>query len=293
MLTRALYFGILIPISFLPYFILYRISDALYIILYYIIGYRRKVVEKNISLSFPDKSNVEKNQIIKKFYRHLADLVVESIKVFTISEKEVQRRMVIKNPEFIQPYFDKGKSLILAGGHNNNWELFAVAIDAAISHQAIGIYQPLRNSFFNEKMQKTRSHFGLKMISTKIVKEVFEQERNNKTVTIFGMDQSPSVKSNCHTMTFLNQETRVAFGVEKYAKEYNYPVVYGRINKIKRGHYDFEFHHVIEHPCETTHGEITETITRLIEKDIVAQPEFWLWSHKRWKKAKVAQPILC
>lgn len=292
MLTRFFYHGILIPVSSLPFFLLYGVSDLLYYILFYVIGYRKKVVVQNIRNSFPDKTAQQQKQIIKKFYRHLADLVVESIKVFTISEKEILQRMIIKNPEFIQPYFDKGKSLILAGGHNNNWELFAVAIDAAISHQAIGIYQPLRNPFFNKKMQETRSHFGLRMISTKIVKEVFEQEKNHLTVTIFGVDQSPSLKSNCHTMTFLNQETRVAFGMEKYAKEYDYPVVYGRINKLKRGYYSFEFLHVIENPRETKHGEITEIITRLIEKDIQTQPEYWLWSHKRWKQKRMKLPSI-
>jgi KDO2-lipid IV(A) lauroyltransferase len=207
--------------------------------------------------------------------------------VFTISEKEIKKSMVIKNPEFILPYCKQKQSLILAGGHNNNWELFAVAIDAAIEHQAIGIYKPLQNSFFNNKMQKTRSKYGLKLITTKAVKEEFEKEKDNLIVTIFGVDQSPSLKSNCHVMTFLNQETRVAFGAEKYAKEYNYPVVYGKIDKLKRGYYSFEFSNVIENPMETIHGEITETITRLIEKDIQAQPEYWLWSHKRWKKKKV------
>lgn len=291
MLTKLLYYFIIIPISVLPFPVLYRISDLLYYVLYYGIRYRKKVVQENIKNSFPKLTAKQHTAITKKYYRHLSDLVLESLKVFTISEKEIKKRMVIKNPEFILPYCKQKQSLILAGGHNNNWELFAVAIDAVIEHQAIGIYKPLQNSFFNHKMQKTRSKYGLKMIATKAVKEEFEKEKDNLNVTIFGVDQSPSLKSNCHVMTFLNQETRVAFGAEKYAKEYNYPVVYGKIDKLKRGYYSFEFSNVIENPTETIHGEITETITRLIEKDIQAQPEYWLWSHKRWKKKKVKLAI--
>jgi len=287
MINYLFYYVIIIPISVLPYPVLYKISDLLFYVLYYGIGYRKKVIQENIKISFPEMPYHEQQALCKKYYRHLSDLLVESLKVFTISTKDINERMVIKNPEFIQPYFEQKKSLILAGGHNNNWELFAVAIDACIQHQAIGIYQPLNNTFFNEKMQVTRSRFGLKMISTKIVKEVFEKEKHNVTVTIFGVDQSPSLKSNCHVMKFLNQETRVAFGAEKYAKEYNYPVVYGKINKLKRGYYSFEFSDIIENPQDTAHGEITEKITRLIERDIRLHPEFWLWSHKRWKKKRI------
>jgi KDO2-lipid IV(A) lauroyltransferase len=287
MLTKILYYAFIIPVSSLPFPVLYKLSDVIFLILFYVIGYRKKVVTQNIKNSFPELDSTEQSRICKKYYRHLSDLVVESLKVFTISEREIQKRMIIKNPEFILSYFEQKRSLILAGGHNNNWELFAVAIDAAIQHQAIGIYQPLTDTFFNDKMCKSRSKFGLKMISTKTVKEVFDRERNNVTVTIFGVDQSPALKSNCHVMEFLNQETRVAFGAEKYAKEYNYPVVYGKITKLKRGYYSFEFSDTIESPVATEHGEITERITRLIEQDIRRHPEFWLWSHKRWKKRKL------
>jgi len=132
-------------------------------------------------------------------------------------------------------------------------------------------------------MRETRSKYGLRMISTKIVKEVFESERNKLTATIFGVDQSPPYTAKAHWMTFLNQETGVLFGAEKYAKEYNYPVIFGRIHKVKRGYYTFELETVTDEPTQARPGEIMEKITRLLEKDIIDQPEFWLWSHKRWK----------
>jgi Kdo2-lipid IVA lauroyltransferase/acyltransferase len=278
-----LYYLVIIPISLLPFPILYLVSDFLYFLFYYVFGYRKKIVLGNIQRSFPEKTHEEHIEICKKFYKHFCDLILESLKTFTISKRQVAKRVVCKNPELINAYYDKGQSVIIAGGHYNNWEIFAVGVDQLIKHKAIGIYKPLSNKYFDKKMRDTRSKYGLYMISTKIVKQVFDEEINNLTAPIFATDQSPSNPDNCYWMKFLNQDTGVLFGVEKYAKEYNYPVVYGRINKEKRGHYSFEFFKVTNHPRETSYGEITETVTRLLEKDIRAIPQFWLWTHRRWK----------
>lgn len=282
-LNNLFYYGVIIPISRLPFSLLYGLSDFMYYVMYYLAGYRKKVVLKNIKNSFPEKTNTEHVEIAKKFYRHFCDLTLESLKVFTISEKEVHERMVLKNPEVSDKYFNQGRSVIIAGGHYNNWELFAVAIDSMVKHQTIAIYKPLTSKYFDQKMRETRSKYGLRMISTKIVKEVFESERNNLTATIFGIDQSPPYTAKAHWMTFLNQDTGVLFGTEKYAREYNYPVLFARINKEKRGYYTFEFTGEWDNPQKTAHGEITEKITRMLEQDIIDRPEFWLWSHKRWK----------
>ncbi len=290
LLNSLFYFGFLIPISYLPFPVLYLLSDGLYVIIYKLIGYRRKVVIQNIVNSFPERSAEEHGQIEKKFYSHLCDLIVESIKVFTISEKEVQQRMKVLNPEFINRFYDQGQSVILAGGHYNNWELFAVAIDAPLKHHAVAIYKPLSNLFFDKKMRNTRGRYGLKMISTKATKDEFEKT-DSLRVIIFGIDQFPGNHKNCYWANFLNQDTAMIFGAEKYAKEYNYPVLSGRINKLKRGHYSFEFTDAIEEPQHMSHGEITKRVNHLLEQDIIAQPEYWLWSHKRWKLTRPAEYI--
>ncbi len=278
-----LYYGVIIPISFLPFRLLYVLSDFLFFLFYYVFNYRKKIILGNIQRSFPEKSNKEHIEICKKFYHHFCDLILESVKIFSISEKEVLKRVICKNPEVINKYYDQGKSVIIAGGHYNNWELFAVAIDSLIKHKTIGIYKPLSNLYFDKKMRETRSKYGLQMISTKSVKQVFEQEVNHLTATIFAIDQSPSNPKSAHWMKFLHQDTAVLFGTEKFAKQYNYPVVYGRINKEKRGHYSFEIFDVVEHPLSAAHGEITEKVTHLLEKDILHIPQYWLWSHRRWK----------
>lgn len=281
--NALLYYLVIIPISLLPFPLLYALSDGIYVLFYYMLGYRKKVVLQNIRNSFPDKTEKENIEICKKFYRHFCDLVVESLKTFTISEKEVLKRVIFTNPEVIDKYFDQKRSVIIAGGHYNNWELFAVAVDALIKHKTVGIYKPLSNKYFDGKMRGTRSKYGLEMISTKEVKPFFDKHINVLTATIFGTDQSPSNPNNAYWMKFLNQDTGVLFGAEKFAKEYNYPVVYGRINKLKRGHYSLDFTDVTETPTETAYGEITEKITLLLEKDIEAIPQYWLWTHRRWK----------
>jgi KDO2-lipid IV(A) lauroyltransferase len=282
-LNLLLYYLVIIPISLLPFPVLYGISNLLYVLFYYVIGYRKKVIYQNISNSFPEKSEKERIEICKKFYRHFCDLIVESLKTFTISEKQVLKRVVCKNPEGIDKYFDQNRSVIIAGGHYNNWEIFAVAVDALVKHKTVALYTPLSNKYFDEKMRATRGKFGLTMISTKKIKRYLEEHSKDLMTIIFGFDQSPPNPRSAHWMRFLNQDTGVQLGTEKFAKDFNIPVVYGRINKEKRGHYSFEFFDVTDTPKETAPGEITEIITRHLEEDIRAIPQYWLWSHRRWK----------
>lgn len=285
-LSALLYYLVIIPISLLPFPILYLFSDTLFLLIFHVIGYRKKVVLENLNNSFPELSEKERYAICKKFYKHLCDLIVESIKTFTISEKEVRKRVVCKNPEVIDTFYDQNRSAIIFGGHFNNWELFAVAVDALVKHKSVGIYTPLSNKYFDNKMRETRSKYGLTMISTKKIKRYLDTHQNELTVTIFGGDQSPSNPRTAYWMKFLNQETGVQMGAERFAKQYNTPIVYGRINKEKRGYYSFEFFEITDNPIETKEGEITKKATLLLEKDIKALPQYWLWSHRRWKHKK-------
>lgn len=287
-LTAVFYYGVIIPVSYLPYRVLYVIADGLYILMYNLIGYRKKVVQQNIARSFPDKTTTEHIQITKGFYRHFCDLVMESLKVFTISQAEVNQRMKVINPDFLDRFYQEGKNVIVAGGHYNNWELFAVAIDAPLKHKAVAIYKPLASLFFDQKMRESRGKYGLEMISTKKVAEEFEKKNAPLRAIIFGIDQSPRSPKRSYWSTFLNQDTAMLFGAEKYAKAYNLPIVYARINKLSRGQYTTEFVEAIEDPVKTGYGEITERMHELLEKDIRKQPEYWLWSHKRWKHKRPA-----
>ena len=285
-LNYFLYYCIILPISIVPFRVLYWMSDLLFVILYYAVGYRKKVIMQNISGSFPDMPTLEQNKICKEFYHHFCDLVVESLKIFTVSEKQVQKRMVCLNPELVNSYFDKNQSVILAGGHLNNWELFATVIQSHIKHATIGIYKPLNNKFFDEKMRNSRSKFGLKMIPTYVVKKLLADGIKECFAMIFAYDQSPSNPLKSYWTTFLNRDTAWLKGCEDSAREYDLPVLYGRILKVKRGYYKYDFTVACASPKQTSPGEITQKLSELLEADILKQPAYWLWSHRRWKHLK-------
>lgn len=284
MLSRLLFYGILKPLSFLPFTALYVLSDVLYLILYKLAGYRQKIVRGNLVRSFPDQSEKEIKTTERLFYRHFCDLIVESIKLFSISENELNKRAKIINPEVLNTLYDEGRSVILAGGHYNNWEMGGTILGTQVKHHLVGIYAPMSNAFFNDKFLQSRGRFGLEMLSKKKVKEGFEANKNKLTATLFATDQSPTHSKTVHWTTFLNQPTAVLVGTERFAIEYNFPVVYVFVRKQKRGYYEMEARVIEAHPGETKEGEITEKHTRILEAEILAHPQYWLWTHKRWKR---------
>tara|TARA_Y100001968_G_scaffold107156_1_gene96888 strand:- start:867 stop:1646 length:780 start_codon:yes stop_codon:yes gene_type:complete len=255
--------------------------------IYKIIGYRKKVVFTNLRNSFPNKTDEQLKLIMRKFFRHLCDVIVESIKGFTVNEQQLRKRLVIRNPELLYKYHQNEQGVILVGGHINNWEICAQAVPLYSLHECVGIYKPLKNKFFNAKIVNSRCKYGLVLTPMKQTKETFDNTDSIKAI-IFGSDQSPSNPKKAYWMKFLNQETGVLFGAEKYAKQYNWPVIYVRIFKSNRGHYEVEYELITETPQLTSYGQITESFTKKIENDIINNPQYWLWSHKRWKHKKPA-----
>ncbi len=285
MLSKILYYTLLKPLSLLPFRVLYMLSDLAYVVVYHILGYRKAVVRQNLRNSFPQKTAKELKHIEGKFYHHLCDLAVESIKIFSISLEEAVASNRFVNPEVADRFYDEGRSVIFSAGHYNNWEMCVLASDAQIKHKSIGVYTPLANPFFEEKMRETRGKYGMVLLPKRQIKEFHASNRHVLTGTILASDQAPSPSTKqTYTMTFLNQETEVMYGTEKFAREYNYPVLFAAITKVRRGVYETRFEVVEEEPSSTPYGQITEKVTRLLEKQILDQPEFWLWTHKRWKK---------
>ena len=282
MITKFFYYLLILPISLFPYPLLYLISDVVFVLMYRLIGYRKEVVFTNLKNSFSNKSEKELKQIMSGFYKHLCDIILESIKGFTISEKQLRKHLVVKNPEFSNYFANKGQSIIFVGGHYNNWEICAQAFAMYSNHECIGIYKPLSNAFINDKIYTSRSKYGMNLVSMKQTKKSFEEGNKSKAI-VFGSDQNPSNPKRAHWVNFLNQDTAVLFGVEKYAKDYNWPVVFVSISKVKRGHYEVEYSLITDKPNEQPYGKITEDFTKRLEQDIINQPQYWLWSHKRWK----------
>jgi KDO2-lipid IV(A) lauroyltransferase len=284
MMSRLLYYLVLKPLSWLPLNVLYVLSDLLYLLLYKVFKYRQKVVRNNLVNSFPGKSIKEIIRIEQKFYSHLCDLIVESISLFSISEKELAQRCKLLNPEILDQFYEQKKSLIIVAGHYNNWEMTATIMSTQVKHQAIGIYTPMSNKFFDRKFLKSRERFGLKMVSKKLVKEEFENNKERLTATLFATDQSPTFSKRVHWTIFLNQCTPVFLGAERFAKEYDLPVLYAYVNKIKRGYYETKIVVLENEPARTSDGEITDKHTGRLEQQIKETPQYWLWTHKRWKR---------
>lgn len=281
--SRILYYLVILPISYLPFFLLYRLSDFAFFMMYRVIGYRKKVVMMNIKNSFPNKSDKEHNLIAKQFYKHFCDLVLESIKGFTISKKQLNKRFKMHRDELISDLYQKGKDVVFVGGHYNNWEILALGIAMQMEYTIVGVYKPLSDKYINNKMKKSRERFGMILAPMKLVKRYMEKDYGNPKGVIFAIDQSPHNKNKAYWTEFLNQDTAMFYGAEKYAKEYNLPVVYTVINKVKRGHYEATSRLVTEEPNTMEYGEIIKTANQFLEEDIRKAPEYWLWTHRRWK----------
>lgn len=291
-MSRLLYYFVLIPLSLLPFSVLYLISDFFFVLVYRVFGYRKKVVFQNLRNSFPEKSDKELEVIAQKFYHHLCDIIIESVKTFTISGKELKERMKYTNIELIDPYFDEQRSIIAITAHYNCWEWGAVVSGLYFRHKPFGIYQPLKDKFLDRKLRSSRNRFGITMFPVKETGNYFDKYKNQPIIVGFVADQTPSNPNKCHWMKFMNQDTPVLFGAEKYAKEYDAVPIFCEIQKIKRGFYETTFHILSENPTQDERGFITETHTHVLEALIKEKPEYWLWSHRRWKHKKPSDVTL-
>ncbi|HJX71687.1 MAG TPA: lysophospholipid acyltransferase family protein, partial [Bacteroidales bacterium] len=271
-------------ITLLPLRMLYLMSDFFFLIVYYAARYRKRVVMMNLMNSFPEKSEDEIKTIARKFYRHLCDNFIESFYVLNMSEKEFRKRYRYRNPELLRQLLNKDKSIVLVMGHYGNWD-WLCSLPLYFDQQVLAIYHPLSNKYFDELFNRIRNKFGVRLIQMKTAyREMLTATWNQiLTITLFLTDQRPIWSSIHYWTTFLNQETPVLIGSESIAKKLNQAVVFADIQKIRRGYYDVEFKLVCENPEQTREFEITETQTRMLEEIIVKKPEYWLWSHKRWK----------
>jgi Kdo2-lipid IVA lauroyltransferase/acyltransferase len=274
-------------ITLLPLRILYIFSDLLYLILYYLVSYRRKVVADNLKNSFPEKSDAERKTIEKKFYRHLADLMVETFKLTHMSQKTQKKRFTYTNLEVIDKLREEKRDVIAVLGHYNNWE-WPTLLPFYLKYKTVIIFKPLQNKYFNNFINKQRSKFGIVLTPTSnVIREIIKYRSNNiNTVSIFISDQIPAKGDIKYWTTFLNQDTAVFTGAGKIASKYDMAVVFFHIQKVKRGYYNLDIELLHDHTAGLTENEITETHVRRLEEIIREVPEYWIWSHRRWKHKK-------
>jgi Kdo2-lipid IVA lauroyltransferase/acyltransferase len=282
-LSPVVYYGLVVPISYLPFGVLYFVSNIFYIIIYHIVGYRKQVVRENLKNSFPEKSDAERKVIEKKFYHHFSDFLGESIKSISISDKDILKRCALMNPEILNKYYDEGKSVIVLCGHYNNWEYYAVGISQQLRHKTIAAYKPLKNKFFDRVILKSRQRFGMRMVGMRDIPRVFASELKEPTVSIMVNDQSPGNPKTAHWNTFLNQDTGWMTGAERLAEKYNQAILFGVIRKVKRGFYEVTFREITDDVTKHPKGYVLDTHAKFLEEIIREEPQYWLWSHKRWK----------
>ncbi|WP_026898336.1 lysophospholipid acyltransferase family protein [Daejeonella oryzae] len=270
-------------ISLLPFWLLYVFADILFVILYYLTAYRRKVTQSNLKNAFPEKSESERNLIERKYYRFLADNILESIKMKSMSADDIRKRCKVHNPEEVNKHLDNGKAVLLATGHYANWEWGNLIIALTFPEKLFVIYKPLSNKNFDTFINKMRAKFGAVMVPMRLTLRKIVELKSEKYLFGFASDQTPTRHESQYFTTFLNQPTAVFLGLEKIAKTTNNPVVFTHINRLKRGYYEYTFTTLVEHPKLTAEHEITNLHTQKLEQIIKQKPELWLWSHRRWK----------
>ncbi len=281
---RFLYYLVLKPLSLLPRGVLYLISDFLSFLLYRVFQYRRVLVEKNLAISFPDKGQDWIEVQTRMFYRNLADVIVESIQAFSMGPKQGQYRITVANPEVLQASFDKGRSVIITGGHYVSWESLTFVADR-IPHDFYALYKPLKNKFMDGKVKKSREGVGTHMIPITKFRPYFEEKDAKPRAFAFGIDQSPR-KHKGIWIDFLNRDTLVFTGPERLSKEFDTDIVAGRIERVSRGRYELQLKLLFDNPRASLENEITIATNKDLEKQILQIPSNWLWSHNRWKHSR-------
>ena len=280
----VLLYPILYLISILPFRILYAFSDFLYLIIYRVFGYRKKVVIDNLKLVYPDKSEKELKHITKLFYHHLCDMMVESIKSITISAETMRAHFTFKNIELIKELETKNRSIVLMCAHYGSWEWIFI-LQTYVSHKGYAVYKQLSNPYFDRLFKRVRAKYNSHLITTKQTIPVLIKSKQNGELTINGFvsDQSPRLSKTHHWGSFMGIDIPVFTGAEMLAKKLDMSVVFFKVKRLKRGYYETTFELMAENPMEYPDYEITDDFLKRVEKQIHEAPQYYLWTHKRWK----------
>jgi len=292
LIAYLLIYPIIWLLSKLPFKLLYLFSDFVYVILFYIIGYRKKVVYNNLKLAFPTKSNKEILAIRRKFYHHLTDMFLEMIKTFSISENELKRRFQIEGIELIRKYEVENKDVILLISHYASWE-WSISLNTQLKHKGVAVYKQVKNPYLDNLVKKIRAKYNTTLIPKKVFRRVVANYQKENILTIFGMvsDQSPQPKNAKLWMKFLGIQVPVFIGAEMLAKQYDKAVCYLKVTKIKRGYYKASIELIADKPSDFEDFKITEIYMRKLEQQIIDNPAYYFWTHKRFKHRDKAPSI--
>ena len=270
-------------IGIIPFPLLYLFSDLLRVLLFKVFRYRKDVVTSNLKKAFPELEKNQRDRLVGLTYKNLTDVLVEGLKGFTMTHKQAIKRHKILNPELISPFYESGRSVIGLPCHYGNWEWGSLSTALQVDYPVIAFYKPLSNPWIDRFLKWSRARFGTALASIYETSNTFKQREGVPTAYIMAADQSPSNPDRAYWVNFLGLETAFLHGPEKHARNYNLPVVFVDIQRVKRGHYTMFFSLITDNPTEMKEKEITQAYARHLESAILKQPENWLWSHRRWK----------
>ena len=283
-MNRLLYSLIVFPFSLLPLKCLMVLRPLLFVVLYQVVGYRKKVVLLNLTRSFPSDTRAQIKEKAKAFYWHLSTVFIESVKNLSFSADALRSRITYTNPALINELHAKGRNILLVGGHYGNWEWLITSLGIHFPSHVFGLGMPLSASFWQQKLTERRERFGLKVIHSKNYREHILKEKNQPFILLMLADQSPGDSKKSYWMEFLNQPTAIPFGTEALANETDAAVVFLNLSISSSGFYSLSFELLSEIPKTLTFGELTESYTKRLENCIYSNPSLWMWSHKRWKR---------
>jgi KDO2-lipid IV(A) lauroyltransferase len=271
-------------VSSLPFPALYALSNLLYYLLYYVIGYRKKVVHNNLKMAFPQMSEAQRVQIARKFYRHLADIFMEVIKGLTLTPEELHRRVSVKNIEVFRELEKSHDQFFLLAPHYASWE-WMLCLGNYLDHTGYAVYQPIGNVYFDRLIRKSRARLGTTLLSIHDTREIMKLNRKSGAKAIYGIvsDQSPTLHRPAYWGEFFGIRVPVHIGAEKLAKKWDMPVVYLKVNKPARGYYEAELILLTQEPRELPDFELSDMFMRSVEETVKQRPELYFWTHKRWK----------
>ncbi|PBI83945.1 Lipid A biosynthesis lauroyl acyltransferase [Flavobacterium sp. ACN2] len=283
-LVYILAYPLLWLISILPFPIFYLFSDFVCFLVYRVIGYRKKVVRENLALTLPHLSDAERKVIENKFYKHMCDMFLEMIKTMSMSPEEMERRFHVTNIDLVRDYAKRGKSVILVASHYASYE-WLLTINPKLGFQGVAVYKKLANPYFDKLVRKIRSKYNTEMIETRKAIPTMAKNQREGVLSLYGLasDQSPKMERIFHSMKFMGVEVPVHTGAETLAKKYDLAVLFVEVKKVRRGYYEATFIPLADNPKDFENFKITEMYLKEVEKQILEAPEFYLWTHKRWK----------
>ena len=276
------YYGLLYFLSLLPNRLLYWIGDGFYVIVYYVVGYRKKVVLSNLLIAFPEKTQAERVRIAKDFYHQFVNTMMETIQLIAMSDDAFDKR-VTSNAEVLNQYIDAGKNVQLHTGHFFNWEMINLGVARKSLFPFVGVYMSFTNRSFDRIMFNMRKRFNTILIPAADFKDRFDEYVKGKYVLGLVADQNPARIDKAYWLSFFNKVTAFTSGPERGARANDTVVIFISVQQPKRGHYYFHYELITENPRELPEGELTKIYVTKLEQAIRKNPSNYLWSHRRWK----------